>query len=146
MISINKLFDEAEKIWPKKYAIRTFLVLFIFFSIIGLTSYFIEKYNRHKKMNAFEIKGRIEKIIKAERVFFYNVNGYWYGVQSEMNYFVEENDSLFKERETNLIILYRQNIKFKEFKASQTKIREVHENDKLLKQFERTIIERQNNN
>lgn len=67
MISLKDLFDEADKIWPRKYAQRTFIVLFILISIISLISYLIERHNRFKEMEALELNGKIERIVKSEK-------------------------------------------------------------------------------
>lgn len=139
MTYIDKLFTEADKIWPRKQAFQKLSLTFISLLILGMTSYLISGHIKDKKMRAFELNGKVERLIKSEKIYFYRINGNWYGIQSEMNNVIEENDSVLKERNSNKIIVFRQTVKINDYKASEMTLKNVSENKQLMRQLEKDL-------
>ncbi len=129
---MDKLFQEANKIWPFRSFIKYMSGFVIIFLVVTLISFLTNSNKLKSEFYKFELHGKISEVVYGKKHNYFKINSEWFAVQGEINDYLKANLKIDKDMCSTIIII-NDNGKIKEFDVPKTKFVPV-DSDKNLKQ------------
>ena len=132
---MNKMFREANKIWPAKSGIRILIIFFLIVILIMISSSLLDKRMMKKDFYSFSLNGRIEKCVESKNYIFYKINGTWFGVQGMLNAQIKVCDSIIKSAGIYDLVVISDNGERKKYQYPTTFFKTIEGSRNLMKYF-----------